>query len=129
MTFSVAKVSCSIAGAFLTLLALSGCSPLSPVNRPVETATVETVLEPVVTGDAAKILTEIDNRIAQTTNELWPWVVLLLGLGALFLVGCPLVLFALAWLVRRWIASNSYISQYERIEQLKAKTRRGVPPT
>ena len=76
--------------------------------------------EPVVTGDANEIVTRVDARIRQTQNELWPWVILLLGLSFVLLIGFPVTLFSLAWLVRRWITANSYVGQFQRIAEMKA---------
>jgi hypothetical protein len=84
--------------------------------------------QPVVTGDAAEITTAIKNRIDQTTNEVWPW---LLAIGIVVLAGCGVCVFALMcgfWLVRRWIATdtarNSYLGTFDQIMERKAQACR-----
>lgn len=109
--------------AIIALLALSSCDVAT--SKPKQAAVVDTVVQPVVTGDAATILTEVDNRIRQTTNEVWPW---LMAVGIIVLVGCGLIVSMLAmgfWLIRRWIESRSYVGQFEKILELKAKRYNG----
>ena len=97
---------------------ICGCDVAS--SKPKQEAPVAIASEPVVTGDANEIVTRVDARIRQTQNELWPWVILLLGLSFVLLIGFPVTLFSLAWLVRRWITANSYVGQFQRIAEMKA---------
>jgi len=97
----------------LPLLGILGCGNLSPTSKPVQTASVETkpVMQPVITGDAAKVLSEVDNRITQTTNQVVPWVI---ALGIVVLAGCGLIIAVLAmgfWLLKRWIENFGYAVQ------------------
>lgn len=84
-----------------------GCSLASPAAK--QSQSVDTKLNAVAEKIDALNQTVV-NAPSQTVNQLWPLVALLLGLGALTLVG-----------VMWWIARHSYVGQFEKIAVLKAQ--------
>jgi tetrahydromethanopterin S-methyltransferase subunit C len=106
------------------ILGVAGCDVAS--FKPKQTSAVDVVTQPVIVGDANDVRNTVDTAIKQVQNELWPWVVLLLGLGGLALVGAPLTLFGVAWFIRRWIKGESYVGQFDKILELKAKKFNGA---
>ncbi len=116
----------------LCLPILTSCGNLSPTSKPQQNAGTPIASQPVVTGDANAILTEVTNKIKQTQNEVWPWVV---ALGVVVLGGCAVLVATLAagfWLIRRWMTSTDRaIQQHGYIEGKKewAKMAQAcVPP-
>mgnify|MGYP001594936326 FL=1 len=101
---------------YLAILALAGgCSLASPSSR--QSQVLDTKLNAV--AEKVEALTQVVvNAPSQTVNQLWPLVALLLGLGALALVG-------IMW----WIARKSYVGQFAKIAELKAQACRNGAKT
>lgn len=97
--------------ACLSLWAIcGGCSLASPATR--QSQALDTKLTAV--AEKVDALTQtVVNAPSQTINQIWPLVALLLGLGALTLVG-----------VMWWIARQSYVGQFEKITELKSRACR-----
>ena len=101
-------------------LALSGCASakkttdFSAVNKPV------TVVENTTKAEViAQVKNTVDSSLKQVYNEVWPWIVLVLGLAVIFVIGLPCGLLIVVWLGKKWITSNSYVGQFQKIKELK----------
>ena len=106
---------------------LIGCAAVADVlpSTREQTQKLATGLE-TTANDIAELRQTVVNAPKQTLNELWPWIILLLGLAAMALLGVPLILFGIAWLVRKWVVKNSYVGQFEKIAELKKKACNGL---
>jgi len=64
-----------------------------------------------VTAENVKLVTELTNRVENVSNEVWPWVLLMMVLVAVAGVVTVVTLVFAMRLLRRWIVQHSYLEQ------------------
>lgn len=103
-------------------LLIGGCDVIPqilPSTKSQTTAVASKVSDAI--NEVGELRSTVTNQIKHVQDSAWVWLIALMGISVLGAAFPVLLLLILGWLLKKWIARNSYIGQFEKIVELKKR--------